>query len=357
MLGHEILAVTRYHRQTLLPQIGTAGQARLAASRVLLVGCGALGTVVADQLARAGVGLLRVVDRDVVELTNLQRQVLFDEADAREGTPKAVAAARRLGAINSDVRVEPVVADLHGGNVEKLAGLTEGGPRVDLIVDGTDNVDTRYLLNDAAVKHGLPWVYGACVGTEGRVMAIRPPATACLRCVFPEPPGPGELPTCDTAGVLGPVAAVVASLQSVAALKLLTGQASAHANELVSLDLWKGRFRSASLEEAKRPDCPTCGARQFAFLDQPADGRSVTLCGRHAVQVLPAVRSARIDLTALAERLRPAGRVQATPFLVRCRPEGAGEIELTIFADGRAIVHGTSDFDRARSAYARWVGA
>ena len=349
--------MSRYHRQTLLPQIGAAGQARLATSRVLLVGCGALGTVVADQLARAGVGLLRIVDRDVVELTNLQRQILFDEADARDGTPKAVAAAKRLGAINAEVRVEPIVRDLHGGNLEELAGLTGDGPRVDLIIDGTDNVDTRYLLNDVSVKHDLPWVYGACVGTEGRVMAIRPPATACLRCVFPEPPGPGELPTCDTAGVLGPVAATVASLQSVAALKLLTDQASAHANELVSLDLWKGRFRSTSLYEAKRPDCPACGLRRFEFLDRPTDGRSITLCGRNAVQVLPGKRSGRIDLSVLAERLRSAGRVQATPYLLRCKPEGAGEIELTVFADGRAIVHGTSDFDRAKSAYARWVGA
>lgn len=346
--------MNRYHRQILLPQIGDAGQARLGAARVLLVGCGALGSVLADQLVRAGVGWLRLVDRDVVETTNLQRQVLYDEQDAANGTPKAVAAGGRLGRVNSTVRVDPVVTDVHAGNAEDLAGLGADGPPVDLILDGTDNVETRYLLNDVAVKHGLPWVYGACVGTEGRMMVVRPPDGACLRCVFPEPPGPGELPTCDTAGVLGPVAAVVASLQAVAAIKLLTVQGGTVSEELVTLDLWGGRWRQTSLDGAKRSDCKTCGRREFEFLGRGAD-RSVSLCGRNAVQVRPGVGKG-LDLGSVADRLKRCGAVERTPHLVRCRLDEGADLRLTVFADGRAIVQGTNDPERARSVYARWVG-
>lgn len=346
----------RYHRQTLLPQIGPAGQARLADAHVLLVGCGALGSVIAEQLVRAGVGTLRLVDRDVVEWTNLQRQVLFDEADARDGAPKAVAAAGRLGRVNSSVRVEPVVTDLHAGNVEALAGLEKGGRRVDVVLDGTDNVETRYLLNDVSVKHGLPWLYGACVGTDGRVMAIRPPATACLRCVFPEPPGVGELPTCDTAGVLGPVAGVVASIQALLALKLLTGNEADLRSELLSLELWSGRFRSLDVGDP-RDDCPCCGQRRFVFLKSAAgQGGTFALCGRDAVQVRPA-NGRRLDLTSIAGKLRPVGRVEQTPFLVRCELSGPPTLQLTVFADGRLILKGTTDSDRARSVYARYIGS
>lgn len=348
--------MTRYQRQILLPQIREAGQARLGAARVLLVGCGALGTVIADQLARAGVGLLRIVDRDVVELTNLQRQVLFDENDAREGTPKAIAAARRLTRVNASVVVEPHVTDLHSGNVEALAGTEGGDARVDLILDGTDNAETRYLLNDVAVKHALSWVYGACVGTEGRVMLVRPPATACLRCVFPEPPAPGELPTCDTVGVLGPAAGVVASLQSAMALKLLSGSVDEPAEELITIDVWKPRLRQTSLVGAKRADCPTCGRREFAFLDRPDGSRAISLCGRNAVQIRPAP-GVRIDLSQLADRLRRAERtVEQTPYLLRCCVDAGGAVLLTVFADGRAIVQGSQSFDQARSIYARWIG-
>jgi molybdopterin/thiamine biosynthesis adenylyltransferase len=338
----------RYHRQTLLPQIGAAGQARLASSRVLLVGCGALGGVIAEQLARAGVGSLRIVDRDVVEWTNLQRQVLFDEADARRGIPKAIAAARRLARLNSEVKVDPVVADLHSGNVESVA---EGA---DLILDGTDNVETRYLINDVSVKHGIPWVYGACVGTEGRVMPVLPGRTACLRCAFPQPPAGADLPTCDTAGVLGPVAAAVASVQSVAAIKLLTGNVADVRSELWSADLWAGRIRTTVVE--RDPNCRACSRHEFEFLDRPA-GQSTTLCGRGAVQVRPAEANIRLDLSAAAQKLKGVGDVELTPYLVRCRPRGDGRVELTLFADGRMIVSGTTDQDNARSLYARYVGA
>jgi adenylyltransferase/sulfurtransferase len=345
--------LNRYHRQILLPQIGQAGQDRLAASHVLLVGCGALGCVLADQLVRAGVSSLRIVDRDVVELTNLQRQVLFDEEDARLVIPKAVAAAQRLGRVNSEVQIEPVVVDAHADNVEALAGLEPRGRRADLVLDGTDNVETRYLLNDVSVKHGVPWVYGACVGTEGRVMTIRPPETACLRCVFPKPPEAGELPTCDTAGVLGPVAAAVASLQAVAAIKVLTGQGGTISDGLVTMDLWAGRLRSTSLADAKRPDCLTCGQRRFDFLDRPTH-RSVSLCGRNAVQITPSMAPAAFDLDRIAAKLRAFGSVEQSPYLVRCAFQG---LQLTVFGDGRAIIHGTTSAEQARSIYARAVGS
>lgn len=348
----------RYHRQTLLPPIGRAGQGRLAAAHVVLVGCGALGSVLAEQLVRAGVGSLRVIDRDVVELTNLQRQVLFDESDAREGRPKAVAAARRLGEINSTVRVEPLATDFHAANAEALADL-DGRPgtrRPDLILDGTDNVETRYLINDLSVKHSVPWVYGACVGMEGRVMPIRPPATACLRCVFPEPPGLAELPTCDTAGVLGPVAGVVASLQAVAAIKLLSGNVGAVGEELLAFDLWANRVRSVSTAGAKAPECKACGRGEYEFLNRRTDGRSISLCGRDAIQVRPPAGLGRVDLTRLASRLRAAGVVEQTPHLLRCELRESKGLRLTLFPDGRMIVAGTTDPDRARSLYARYVG-
>ena len=353
--------MNRYHRQILLPQVGQSGQDRLAGAHVLLVGCGALGSVLADQLVRAGLGSIRIADRDVVELTNLQRQVLFDEEDARQGVPKAVAAARRLRQVNSEVGVDAIIADVHAGNVEALVGVEAGGRRVDLILDGTDNVETRYLLNDVAVKHAVPWVYGACVGTEGRVMTLRPPHTACLRCVFAEPPAAGELPTCDTAGVLGPVAAAVASLQAVAAIKVLTGQADAASEALIAVDLWAGRFRTTSLSDAKHPDCRTCGRREFDFLDSPS-GRPVSLCGRNSVQVRPAVAPVALDLGRIAAKLRALGRVEQSAYLVRCDLKDvsmadSAKLQLTVFLDGRAIIHGTTNTEQARSIYARTVGS
>ena len=349
------LPVNRYHRQTLLPQIGDAGQTRLAAARVLLIGCGALGGQIAEQLVRAGLGFLRLVDRDIVELTNLQRQVLFDENHARANWPKAAAAAERLAAINSTVTVDPHIVDAHAGNIETLAGMDDllpGGP-VHLILDGTDNVATRYLLNDVAVKHRVPWVYGACVGTEGRVMAIQPAHSPCLRCIFPTPPRPADLPTCDTAGVLGPAAAVVASLQVVAAIKLLTGHSAAQPDELLSLDLWSNRFHQTSLTDAKRPECPCCGLRRFEFLSHPPDESNVTLCGRDAVQVRGA---GPIDLDTLTARWQPLGPVERTRFFLRCPLTDPPNIRLTLFPDGRLIVQGTRDPVRAKSLYARFVG-
>ena len=317
----------------------------------MLIGCGALGTVIADQLVRAGVGHLRICDRDVVEATNLQRQVLFDESDAEAGTPKAIAAAQRLSRINSTVRIEPHVVDVHSGNIEEFIEGRSGASRASVILDGSDNADVRYLINDAAVKHGVPWVYGGCVGTSGRVMAILPGKSPCLRCLFPDPPGAGELETCDTAGVLAPAAAVVASLQVVAAMKILLGHRVDE--QLVTLDLWQGRIQTISTVGGRRDDCSTCGRRQFAFLDRSASG-TTTLCGRDAVQVLPATRTA-LSFERMANRLATAGTVESTPHLVRCRLTESG-LALTVFPDGRAIVKGTTDPAVARSVYARYVG-
>jgi adenylyltransferase/sulfurtransferase len=333
----------------LLSQIGAGGQDRLARGRVLLVGCGALGSVIAEYLVRAGVGEVRLVDRDVVEWTNLQRQTLFTEDHARDGTPKAVAAAERLREVNSRVRVEPMVHDLHAGNVEELIG------GVNVIVDGCDNVETRELLNDVSVKHEIPWVYGACVGIEGRQAAFDPPRTGCLRCVFDEAPSPGELPTCDTVGVLGPAAGAVASLQAAATLRLLVGGGAS--GTLVTLDVWGGRTRSIDIGE-RRVDCSTCGKRQFPALEGRTGRDTVSLCGRNAVQVRPAGASrASLDLESVAARLAPLGAVERTPYLLRCELAGEPSYRLTVFPDGRLIVAGTADLGRARSLYARFVGA
>jgi adenylyltransferase/sulfurtransferase len=331
----------------LLPQMGEAGQRRLDSARVMLIGCGALGTTIADQLVRAGVGNLTIIDRDIVELTNLQRQTLYTEADAREGTPKAVAAVQRLSTINSSVKLTPIVTDVHAGNIEDLLKDTP-----DAILDGTDNVQTRYLVNDVSVKHAIPWVYGAAVGTEGRVMSIRPGTGFCLRCIFPTPPAPQDLPTCDTAGVLGMGATIIGAWQAIQATQILLG-ADAQPT-LLRFDFWRPRVHTVSLVDAKRPDCPCCGQHQFEYLNAPASD-STSLCGRNTVQIRPATR--QLDLDGLAKKLNGAGTTERTRFLLRVRLNDPGGISLTVFPDGRALVHGVTDLNRAKSIYARFVGA
>lgn len=358
----------RYHRLTLLPQISQAGQARLGTARVAIVGCGALGTVIADQLVRCGVGHVRLIDRDLVELTNLQRQVLFDERDVAEAMPKAQAAARRLRLVNSRVEIDPVIADVHGGNIDELL---HGTFKAELVLDGTDNAETRYLLNDWAVKNNVPWVYGACVGVEGRVMEIVPHAGPCLRCLFPDPPAAGELPTCDTVGVLGQAAAITASLQAVKAMRILIGNAqqtdddaqtnadASRVHQLISFDAWNGRFHTVDVSQAKRPDCPACGQHRFEFLDERRGDEAVSLCGRNAVQI----RGRRIDdPAAVHERLKKIGVVEKTSFFIRCKlnpsaEAGGAGISLTLFSDGRVIIQGIADLGRARALYARYVGS
>jgi len=331
----------RYSRQIRFPGIGEAGQQRLLDARVAVVGCGALGSFQAGALARAGIGFLRIIDRDYVELSNLQRQWLFDQCDVEQGLPKAIAAAHKIAAINSDIEVEPAVADLTPSNIDDLLG------DVNLILDGTDNFETRYLINDYAVSRSLPWIYGAAVGSYGITMPVVPGTTACLRCIYPDPPG-GAQPTCETAGVLGSITALIASLQVSEALKALCGVDVSR--KITTVDVWSGEIRQVAQPP---PDerCPACGRREFPFLN--GERRSpVSLCGRNAVQIHE--RSRPLDLANLAERLAPLGVVRSNEFALRFEMP---PYLLTIFPDGRAIVKGTTDVGVARSLYARYVGA
>jgi adenylyltransferase/sulfurtransferase len=334
----------RYSRQELFAGLGPEGQARLRASSVAIVGCGALGSALADMMVRAGVGRVRLVDRDFVETSNLQRQTLFDEADAAAGLPKAVAAERRLRALNSDVSVEGIVADLAPDNAAVLIGDAS------VVLDGTDNFETRFLLNDLCLREERPWVYGACVGAHGLALAVRPRVSACLRCLLEQVPGPGGA-TCDTVGVIGPIVHVIAGVQGGEALKLLAGREEALLPGVITVDLWQGTFDVMDLR-GRAPWCPACAWRRYDYLDAGAS-TSATLCGRDAVQVRPEA-GARIDLRALAARLAPSGEVRANEFLVRFR---APEAELVVFEDGRAIVKGVSEPARARSLYAKYVGS
>ena len=337
----------RYSRQTRFPPIGPEGQARLAAGRAAVVGCGALGSVVALALVRAGVGFLRLIDRDVPERSNLPRQVLFDEADVAEGLPKAVAAARHLRAINSEAEIEPMVADLTAANV---AGLLAG---CDIIVDGTDNFEARFLVNEWCCRHGVPWVHGGAIGAEGRVLTILPGRTACLRCLVPEPPAPGSLPTCDAAGIIGPAALVVGAVEAAEAIKLLVDAHDKAASRMLVCDLWENVWRTIDLTALAATGCPTCRGHEYPWLEGRLGGRPTALCGREAVQVTPATPG--IDLSALAARLAGVGSVTANPWILRAQVEPG--IELAVFADGRAIVSGTRDEARARSLVSKYVGA
>jgi len=320
--------------------MGEEGQRRICAARVAIVGCGALGSVQAEIMTRAGVGSLRLIDRDIVELSNLQRQFLYDESDAREAAPKAAAAARGLAQINSDVVFEPIVADLTSSNVVELF------ENIDLILDGTDNFETRYLINDAAVRRSIPWIYGAAVGSYGLKHAIVPGNTACFRCVYPDPPQ-GAQPTCETAGVLGSVTATIAALQTADALKILSGQTPVA--RLTTVDVWTGEIRQLD-PPARDPACPCCALRQFIHLEGSLRA-PISLCGRNAVQIHE--RFHPVDLTDLARRLAPLATVRANDFAVRASID---PYELTVFPDGRAIIKGTTDPAIARSLYARYVG-
>ena len=336
----------RYSRQTRFPSLGVEGQAKLAAARVAILGCGALGSAAAMALARAGVGFLRLVDRDVPELSNLPRQVLFDEADVAAGLPKAVAAAGQLRRINRELAVEPVVADLTAANAaELLSG-------VDVIVDGTDNLEARYLVNEVACRTGVPWVHGGAIGAEGRVLTVIPGQTACLRCLVPQPPPPGTLPTCDTAGIIGPAALVVGAVQAAEAIKLLVGDAQATAGRMLACDLWSFQWRVIDLAPLATAGCPTCRGGDYPWLEGRLGGTTVPVCGREAVQVT-AAGGGSIDLAGLAARLAGLGQVAVNDWLLRAEVEPG--IRLTVFADGRAIVDGTRDEARGRAIVARYL--
>ena len=336
----------RYSRQILFREIGKSGQEKLLNSRVLLVGCGALGASHAEILARAGVGFMRIVDRDFVEFTNLQRQTLYSESDARERLPKAIAARNRLAAINSEIQIEAIVADVNHSNIESLV------KDVDLILDGTDNFQIRYLVNDACVKFGKPWIYGAAVSAYGTTMTIFPGETPCLRCIFEEMPASGSAPTCDTAGVIQPIISSISAIQTTEALKILSGNREKLHKSLMQIDVWNNDWRKIRLG-APNEDCETCARRNFEFLDAAQTEFSAVLCGRDAVQIAPP-RAGTIDLPQLAERLKNLGEVKQNEYLVRFT---AGENELTVFADARAIIRGTDDISTARSLYAKYIGS
>jgi molybdopterin/thiamine biosynthesis adenylyltransferase len=340
----------RYSKQVLFSEIGEAGQRRLLASRAVLCGCGALGSVLADTLVRAGVGHLRIVDRDFVELSNLQRQVLFDESDVANRLPKAVAAAEKLRRINSSVTVEPVVADVDHTNV---LSLIEGA---DLILDGSDNFELRFLINDAALDTGIPWIYAGVIGSHGQVMPIFPGQSACLRCLIERVPDAGSTETCDTAGILGPAVQVVASLAAVAALKILSGQSEKVSRTLSYVDVWDGTLRQLNVADLReRADCPACKHGERDWLSGKMGSRTSVLCGRNAVQVSPTERGG-VVLEELAARLKSSGDVKLNEYLLRVSPHES-PYELTVFRDGRAIIKGTDDLAIARGVYSRYIGS
>ncbi|HYL10440.1 MAG TPA: ThiF family adenylyltransferase [Candidatus Acidoferrales bacterium] len=334
----------KYSRQVLFAGLGEQGQRRLLESSAVLVGCGALGTSAANLLVRAGVGRLRIIDRDFVELSNLQRQTLFDEADARDALPKAVAAERKLRAINSGVAVEGVVADLTPANAQELLG------GFDLLLDGTDNFETRFLINDAALQFGRPWIYAAAVASYGVTMTILPGKTACLACLMDSLAETALPETCDTAGILGAVVGVISAIQSAEAVKILAGKLDALDGRVVSCDVWTGRFQSVRV--ARNRECRACVRREFTYLEGKAQPH-LTMCGRDSVQVHE--RGRRLDLGELRARLAPGvEEVRNNDFLLRFR---VPPYEMTVFTDGRAIVKGTRDLAVARSLYARYIGA
>ncbi len=338
------MTVDRYSRQTILPVIGRDGQERLLQSNVLVVGCGALGTVTATQLVRAGVGTVRVVDRDFIEYHNLQRQILFDEEDVRQQIPKAKAAERHLRKVNSSVQVEGIVEDVNFTNVQRLV---QGA---DLIVDGLDNLETRYLLNDAALKHGIPWIYGAAIATQGMTMTVIPGETPCIRCAFPTLPEPGSTLTCDTAGVISSAPMIVASLQFVEAIKLLVGHRDQLIPGLTVLDVWDGSTYRFVPERSDT--CLACRG-EYEFLDATTGMKTTSLCGQNSVQVLNAA-TGKLSFPELAQRLEHLGPVSYNSFMLHFEANGH---EIVVFADGRAIIKGTSDETLARGLYSQYVGA
>jgi molybdopterin/thiamine biosynthesis adenylyltransferase len=334
----------KYSRQVLFPGIGSVGQERLLASRAVIVGCGGIGAATANLLVRAGVGRVRILDRDFVEPSNLQRQLLFEESDARDSLPKAVAAERHLRSINSNVNVEGIVADLNAKNAaEMLGGFS-------LILDGTDNFETRFLLNDFAVESRTPWIYAAAVSSYGITMTVRPGVTACLACLLDSSGAIGLEDTCDTIGVLGPIVNLVASLQAAEAMKILAGADSALHSRLLSADIWSGRFQTVVPE--RNPDCRACVRHEFSYLNGEAQPH-ITMCGRDSVQIHE--RHRKLDLPQLAQRIIPlASELRQNDFLLRFR---ISPYEMTVFADGRAMIKGTTDPSVARSLYAKYIGS
>jgi molybdopterin/thiamine biosynthesis adenylyltransferase len=339
---------TRYSRQVLFSPIGKDGQRKLGGSRVAIVGMGALGTVLANHMVRAGVGYVRLIDRDFVDTSNLQRQMLYDEEDAASTTPKAIAAAKRLQLVNSQVTIEPHVTDLNSLNAEQL--LSD----VDLILDGTDNFSVRFLINDVSIKLGIPWIYGGAVASRGVSLTIIPGQTPCLRCLFTQAPAAGTTETCDTAGVIGGIIHVVASFQATEALKLLVG-----ANEQLNLkmqqwDLWFNQNSAINVAGALKSDCPACAMKQYDYLEVGVESDTIqSLCGRNSVQIHPVIASDK-TLEYWEERLKPLGPVEKNRFLLKF--QAAPDLHMIIFPDGRVLIQGTEDLIQAKSLYSRYIG-
>lgn len=332
----------RYSRQVLFSGIGEKGQERIIASTALIVGCGALGSNIANLLVRGGVGTVKIVDRDFVELSNLQRQVLFDELDAEKRLPKAVAAVNKLGKINSGVHLEPIVRDLNIRNIESLIN------NVDVVLDATDNLETRYLINDACIKHGIPWVYGGVIGATGMTMDIIPGKTACLRCLAETPPAPGTAPTCETEGVVGGIPAIIASIEATEAFKIMVGHDPV-GGHMIHIDLWENEYNRFQVKP--HPECPACSKKQFDFLSGQLGADVFSLCGRNAVQI--SGRQDSLDLEQLGARLALLGEVSNNGFFLTFIVD---DYELMIFPESRVIIKGTSDETVARSLFAKYVG-
>ncbi len=337
---------SRYLRQERFAPVGILGQSQLGQKTVLVVGCGALGSMIAERLVRSGVGRIRIVDRDWVELSNLQRQTLFTESHALSASPKAVAAAEVLHQINSTIDIQPVVDDLTCDNIRLLA---EG---CDLILDGTDNFETRFLINDYCVRFDVPWIHGGCLGASGQVMSILPGKTACFRCLVPEMPPAEALQSCDLAGVLGPAVGLIACWQSVEALKILSGNEHSLSQRLIVLDTWDTECRLMNLRQS--PDCPTCAKRQFPFLEGTIRSECVVMCGKNAVQIMQPDSAAGFhDLASLADRLAGLGQVQVNAFFVRLK---LPDHQITLFRGGRSVVEGTTSGAQAKTLLARILG-
>lgn len=333
----------RYIRQTVFPGLGLDGQKRLRRSKALLAGCGALGSAIAVSLVRSGIGRITIVDQDFPELINLHRQFLYDEDNVKNKVPKAVVAAQKLGRANSEVKIIPVVTELTANNIERLAA------GADLILDGTDNMPTRYVINDFSVKSGMPWIYGGIIGASGMMMVVKPGETPCLRCMFPEPPAPGTLPTCADAGVLNPAPMLIGALESIEAIKLLSGKGKARAG-LLHFDLWGEHMHVTDLK--RNPGCPACGMKKFEFLEKKETEYTGRLCGNNAVKVVPP-RDVKLNLKALKRELDKSGRTKFNGYILDADLGGRNMI---IFGDGRAIVSGTTDRKKALVFYHKYLG-
>lgn len=337
----------RYSRQLVLKEIGREGQRKLEASRVAVIGVGALGTVSANLLVRAGVGTVRLIDRDFLEIDNLQRQVLYDEKDLADNLPKAIVAKAKLQKTNSEVKVEAEVADVNPSSIKALL------KNIDLVVDGTDNFETRFLINDYCLKNNIPWIYGGAVRTEGMSYVVLPGEGPCLRCLFGHAPEAGAAQTCDQVGILAPVAHLIASFQAIEAIKLLAGHKEAVDRKLWKMDLWSRQFKSISVDKFRKDPCPSCRNQEYPYLEKKSSTHAVSLCGRNAVQIFRQEGASEINFKNLASRLASQAEVQFNDYLLRCK---AAPYEITLFSNGRAIIKGTEDTGQAKSLYAKYIG-